>query len=70
MLIAATFLKNGWKVSYEVSAEVFHSHKLSFKEQFSFNKLVGTFLKEHADELFGVKETSEGKNLLAMLHDS
>lgn len=63
MLMAATFLKNGWKVAYEASAEVFHSHNLSLKEQFNRNKLVGTFLKEHADELRGIKETSEGKKL-------
>lgn len=63
MLMAATFLKNGWKVAYEASAEVHHSHNLSFKEQFNRNKLVGAFLKEHADELCGVKETDEGKRL-------
>ena len=64
MLMAATFLAKGWKVAYEASAQVFHSHNLTFKQQYERNKLVGGFLASHTQELRGAKETSEGKKLV------
>lgn len=64
MLMAASFLKNGWLVAYVADAEVVHSHNLSFMQQYERNKEVGIFLELHASELLGVSETGEGVQLV------
>ena len=64
MLMAATFLKNGWSVAYVPDAEVLHSHNLSFKQQYERNKEIGLFLETHSSDLMGVNETKEGVRLV------
>lgn len=64
MLIAAHFIAAGWKVAYEPSAAVYHSHNLSLREQYLRNKAVGRFLENHVDELMGVSEIGEGRKLV------
>lgn len=64
MLMAATFLQNGWKVAYVATAQVYHSHNLTLRQQYARNKLIGAFLESHRQELCEVKESSEGRRLV------
>lgn len=64
LLMAASFLKNGWLVAYAADAEVLHSHNLSFAQQYERNKEIGFFLETHTFELLGVRETGEGLRLV------
>lgn len=64
MLMAARFVGAGMKVAYEPSAEVYHSHDLSPREQYARNRAVGRFLEEHAAELMGTSEVGEGGRLV------
>ena len=64
MLMAARFVAAGLKVAYEPKAEVYHSHNLSFSEQYARNRAVGRFLEEHEDELMGASEIGEGGRLV------
>ena len=64
MLMAARFVAAGLKVAYEPSAEVYHSHNLSPKEQYARNRAVGRFLEEHADDLMDASEIGEGGRLV------
>lgn len=64
MLMAARFVAAGYKVAYEPSAEVFHSHNLTPKEQYVRNRAVGCFLEEHADDLMHASEIDEGGKLV------
>jgi rhamnosyltransferase len=64
MLMAAKFIRNGYKVAYEAQASVIHSHNLSFKQQFQRNKEIGFFLEQHKDDLMGASEYGEGKRLV------
>lgn len=65
MLMAARFISAGWKVAYEPTAEVYHSHNMTLGEQFKRNKLVGMFLEEHSEDLLNVSEVGEGGRLVA-----
>lgn len=65
MLMAARFISAGWKVAYEPTAEVYHSHNMTLREQFKRNKLVGMFLEEHSEDLLNVSEVGEGGRLVA-----
>ena len=62
--MAARFIAAGWKVAYEPSAAVLHSHDLSPAEQYRRNRAVGRFLESHKDELMGASEIGEGGRLV------
>lgn len=64
MLMAAKFVASGLKVAYEPSAEVYHSHNLTPKQQYSRNHAVGMFLETHADDLMHASEIGEGGRLV------
>ena len=64
MLMAARFVAAGLKVAYEPTAEVYHSHNLTPKEQYARNRAVGRFLEEHADDLMHASEIGEGGKLV------
>ncbi len=64
MLMAARFVAAGLKVAYEPSAEVYHSHNLSPKEQYARNRAVGRFLEEHGEDLMHASEIGEGGKLV------
>ena len=64
MLIACRFLKAGFKVAYEASACVYHSHNLSFKSQLKRNVEIGRFLRKYDSELAAPSEMSEGMRLV------
>lgn len=63
MLMAAKLIACGWKVAYEPTAAVFHSHNLTPAEQYRRNREVGIFLEEHASELMDADEVGEGGRL-------
>ncbi len=60
MLIAATALRSGYKIAYESSAFVFHSHVFTLKQEFIRNKNVAVFMKKHKDDLGTINVDSEG----------
>ena len=64
MLMAARFVAAGYKVAYEPSAEVYHSHNLTPSQQYARNRAVGRFLEEHADDLMHASEIGEGGRLV------
>lgn len=64
MLMAAMLIFAGWKVAYEPSATVLHSHNLTPSEQFRRNREVGAFLEEHASDLMRADEVGEGGKLV------
>lgn len=67
MLMAARFVAAGMKVAYEPTAEVYHSHNLTPKEQYERNRAVGRFLEEHADAFMGASEIGEGGKLVKVV---
>ncbi|MGI6217480.1 MAG: glycosyltransferase family 2 protein [Coriobacteriales bacterium] len=67
MLMAASLLYAGYKVAYEPSAAVIHSHNLSFREQYRRNVAVGFFIEEHRGDLGGAKESGEGARLVKVV---
>lgn len=64
MLMAARLIAGGYKVAYESTATVFHSHNLSPRQQYVRNRAVGKFMVEHAEDLMGVSEVGEGTKLV------
>lgn len=64
MLMAARFIAAGYKVAYEPSAAVYHSHNLTPSQQFRRNREVGAFLAAHGGELMGASEVGEGGRLV------
>lgn len=64
MLMAARFVAAGLKVAYEPTAEIYHSHNLTFREQFARNRSVGRFLEEHGEDLMHASELNEGGKLV------
>ena len=64
MLIAADFLKAGYKLAYQGQARVRHSHNHSMREEYFRNYGVGAFLETYADHFAGASDTSEGMRLV------
>lgn len=64
MLMAARFVEAGYRVAYEPTAEVYHSHNLTPSEQFVRNRAVGRFLEEHEGDLMYTSEIGEGGKLV------
>lgn len=64
MLMAARFVEAGYRVAYEPTAEVYHSHNLTPSEQFVRNMAVGRFLEEHEGDLMYASEIGEGSKLV------
>lgn len=64
MLIAAAFLHAGYKIAYEASAEVVHSHNFILKQQYKRNYLMGKEIQKHAALLGGAKVAGEGMALV------
>lgn len=64
MLMAARLIAAGYKVAYEPSAMVYHSHNLSPRQQFERNHAVGVFLEQHSDDLMHASEIGEGGKLV------
>ena len=60
MLIAASFLKAGYKIAYAHEAAVLHSHNFTLGQQFKRNFDVGIFLKIYAQHFGKVQVDGEG----------
>lgn len=70
MLMAATFLSQGYKVAYSADACVHHSHNLTLREQYKRNKRVGIFLKKYANRLGDADGDNEGIKLIKSVSNS
>lgn len=76
MLIAARALEKGYKIVYDPSAYVLHSHNFTCRQEFKRNFDVAAFMVMHKDVFAGMKIEGEGmklvkyvsKGLLARLH--
>lgn len=67
MLMAAFFIAAGWKVAYEPTAAVYHSHRLTLRQQYNRNKQIGMFLEMHASDLMYANEIGEGRRLVTQV---
>lgn len=63
LLMAAAFLRGGWKVAYAAGACVLHSHNLSPVEQYRRNREGGIALARNEDLLCSASATGEGAKL-------
>ena len=64
MLYAHKVLKNGYKISYCADAKVFHSHNLSFSDQFKRNRDIAVSQKEHPEVFSALSSENEGLRYL------
>lgn len=64
MFIAARFLDANWKIVYEASAEVIHSHNFTFRQQYSRNYIQGVEIEKHRDILDNAPLTGEGLSMV------
>ena len=64
MLIAADFLRAGWKLGYCASARVWHSHDFTLREEYARNRKVGAFLTRYADRFSGSCAMGEGLRMV------
>lgn len=65
MYMAAKLVVDGYHVAYVSDAQVYHSHNLTPKQQYSRNFAIGKFLEENKDILMGTSEIGDGKKLAA-----
>lgn len=63
MLMAAKAINAGWKVAYAADAEVYHSHNLTFRQQYERNRAIGRFLERNAGLILCASEVGEGSRL-------
>lgn len=64
MLMASRLIARGYKVAYQPSAAVYHSHNFTPAQQFRRNREVGLFLATHSEELSNASEVGEGIKLI------
>ncbi|MBR1817283.1 MAG: glycosyltransferase [Bacilli bacterium] len=61
MYIAYKLITNGYKISYEASSVVYHSHHFTLKELYNRYKLTGQFMKENSYlDQYGTTKTGGG----------
>ena len=63
MLMAQKLLNSGYSIYYSADAKVFHSHDLSFRQQFARNHKIGFTLEAFSERFCNVEETGRGANL-------
>lgn len=64
MLIASSFLHHGYKIAYQSSAVVYHSHNYSLIQQYKRNFDIGAFLSMYADRFPVKNEIGEGLKMI------
>ena len=64
MLIAADFLRAGWKLAYSAEARVWHSHAFTLRQEYARNYKVGGFLARYADRFPGSGAMGEGLRMV------
>lgn len=65
MILAARLINRGKSVAYAADACVYHSHNLSFFDQYKRNKDISLFLTEFGSELCDQGEYAEGSRLFS-----
>lgn len=64
MLIAADFLRAGWKLGYRAEARVWHSHDFTLRQEYARNRRVGAFLTRYADRFPDSGALGEGLRMV------
>ena len=64
MLIAAKFLRAGYKIAYCASAVVVHSHAFTLQEEYLRNYKIGLTLEQYRERLAHVSASREGLRLV------
>lgn len=64
MLIAADFLRAGWKLGYRAEAQVWHSHDFTLRQEYTRNRKVGAFLTRYADRFTDSGAMGEGLRMV------
>lgn len=71
MLMAEKLLSAGWSLAYSAEAAVFHSHRLSWRQEFRRNFIIGRTMKRYEHRFRCGSEMGEGmalvKDVLARL---
>ena len=65
MFFAAKAINSGYKIAYAADAEVYHSHNLSWREQYERNRIQGYEISRHKDLLGGVSSEAEGFKMVS-----
>ncbi len=66
MILAAKLIMKGYKVAYAAAAEVYHSHRYSFSQQFRRYFDIGVSLNRHRWILDAAKTETEGMRVLSL----
>ena len=64
MLIAADLLDAGYKLAYQGSAKVWHSHNYTLRQEYERNKKIGRFLAQYGERFGDGNMTGEGFSLV------
>lgn len=64
MLYAYKLIHNNYKIYYNCDAKVYHSHNLSYMEQFKRNYLIAKSQKQNKEVFLNLKNLKEGKNMV------
>lgn len=67
MLMAARALKAGYKIGYCATAQVYHSHNYTFKQQYKRNFDVAVFMETYKDEIKCDGTTGEGIRMVLFI---
>jgi rhamnosyltransferase len=64
MIMAAAMLRSEYRVAYAAEAKVLHSHKYTYRQQFTRNSDLGVSHKQYKEVFHGIKSESEGIKLI------
>lgn len=67
MYMAATLAHAGYKIAYAANAGIYHSHNLTFAQQYKRNYAIGAFLERNSKLLGNASELGEGKKLASQV---
>ncbi len=67
MLIAADFLRAGYRLAYSAGARVWHSHDHTLRQEYARNKLIGGFLARYEDRFDAPGEMGEGVRMVSKI---
>lgn len=63
MLIAAKLIHAGYKLAYEPTAQVYHSHCFSLRHEYERNKSIARVMARYSERLVGANNDREGMRL-------
>jgi rhamnosyltransferase len=64
MIMAAAMIRSDYRVAYAAEAKVVHSHKYSYRQQFTRNFDLGVSHKQYKEVFHGIKSEAEGIKLI------